>query len=100
VFGDEIVKASAVVVPTGIAITSTLGSVTTTSDNNIEVTGFAGTTGLGSVTLIAKAVVAITGLEALGKIKTVNVWGLVNDAQTPSYSDVSTTQTPNWKEVA
>ena len=54
---------------------------------------------------------ALTGVEGQGKVKTVNIWGLVNDTQTPSYSDVSTTQTPNystisdtqtpnWKEVA
>mgnify|MGYP003142157986 FL=1 len=52
-----------------------------------------------------------TGVSATGVLNIVNVWGLVDDAQTASYSDVSTTQTPsysniddtqtpNWKEVA
>jgi hypothetical protein len=55
--------------------------------------------------------VIAVGVNATGETEKVNVWGLVNDAQTASYSSISTTQTPtytdvtdtqtpNWKEVA
>jgi len=28
------------------------------------------------------------------------VWGEIDESQTPSYSTISETQTPNWEEVA
>ena len=77
----------------------------------LAVSGLSGTTGLGSVVIIAPALIVVTGVSANGETEKVNVWGLVDDAQTANYSNVSTTQTasysdvtdtqtPNWKEVA
>jgi hypothetical protein len=40
-----------------------------------------------------------TGVEASALTQIVNVWGLVDDAQTPNYTDVSTTQTPNYSNI-
>ena len=30
----------------------------------------------------------------------VNVWGLVDESQSPSYTTVTDTQSPDWDEVA
>ena len=38
--------------------------------------------------------------ELLSGITGVNVWGLVNTSQTPNYQIISTTQSPDWNEVA
>ena len=69
---------------------------------NLKVSDAAQTniTSLGTPTIIAKALTTVTGVSATGGTQKVNVWGLVDDSQTANYSDVSTTQTPNWQEVA
>ena len=55
---------------------------------------------MGSVTTIAKAVVLPTGVEADGQTTIVNVWGLVDESQTANYTEISTTQSPDWSQVA
>ena len=41
-----------------------------------------------------------TGQSITTGIGTVLVWGEIDESQTPSYSTISETQTPNWEEVA
>ena len=66
---------------------------------------------LGTVTASANADISVTGLAATGIIGFANVWGEVDDdqtpnwtpiasAQTPEWGDVSETQTPNWQDIA
>ena len=63
--------------------------------------GFAGTSALGSVTPKANADVTITeGFEITSALNTVNVWGQVAQGISTTYTPVSTTQTPNWQEIA
>ena len=59
-----------------------------------------GTSGLGTVTPQANADVDVTGIAGTTGLTGVNVWGLIDDSQTPNYSIISTTQNPNWEEVA
>ena len=59
-----------------------------------------GTTGLGEETTIAKAVVLPTGNVGTFGEFFVNVWSLVDESQTPNYSEVSTSQTPSYSEVS
>ena len=77
----------------------------------VDTTGVAGTGHAGSVSTTASAVVTPTGVSATGATNIANVWGLIDQSQTPnystistsqtpSYSAVSTSQTPDWKEVA
>jgi hypothetical protein len=42
----------------------------------------------------------VTGNQGTTGLTGVNVWGLIDDSQTPNYSIINTTQNPNWKEVA
>ena len=62
--------------------------------------GVSATSSLGSSTVVAKANVSVIGLEVTGSVNTVNVWGLVDDAQDPSWGAVDDSQNPNWTNVA
>ena len=99
--GDESVSCAANVAVTGFGLTSALGTESLITNNNLDVTGFAGTSALGSVTPNADAIVTITeGFEITSALNTVNVWGQVAQGISTTYTPVSTTQTPNWQEVA
>ena len=98
--GDESVSAANVAV-TGNVGTSALGTESLSTNNILDVTGFVGTSALGSVTPKANADVTITeGFEITSALNTVNVWGQVAQGISTTYTPVSTTQTPNWQEVA
>ena len=84
----------------GLAGTSALGTATTVSNNNISVSGYTVTSALGTATVDAKATATLTGVAAITGTPTVNVWGLVDDSQTPSWSTIDDSQTPGWEKVA
>ena len=64
-------------------------------------TGFAATSSVGSVTVAAAADVAVTGPDAaVGGVITPNVWSLIDDSQTPSWTDVTVSQDPSWTDIA
>ena len=99
--GAETVVAAANVAVTGNVGTSALGTESLSTNNILDVTGFVGTSALGSVTPKANADVTITeGFEITSALNTVNVWGQVAQGISTTYTPVSTTQTPNWQEVA
>jgi hypothetical protein len=68
--------------------TGAVGSVTVTGTATTSVTGVQGSGNVGGVSVTGTAVVIPTGVSATGSITPVNVWGLVDDSQTPSWSDV------------
>ena len=119
--GNVDVTGSAVIDLTGFAVPVLLGNVSLVTDNNIDVTGFAiptllnsvdvqvdsfiDVTGvyavgrIGNVTASGSATVLVTGVKAVVKLKVVNVWGLVDDNQTPNWADITPSQSPNWTNV-
>ena len=71
----------------------------------------AATSSLGSVTVLAKAGVSITGVSATGELGEPFVWSLIDESQTPNFSEINEdqtpsfttiddSQTPNWEDVA
>jgi hypothetical protein len=72
-----------------VAGTTAVGTPTAITSNTIPVTMDALTGSIGSVTFEGDANVFPTGVEAACTTSGVNVWGLIDDSQTP-----------NWKEVA
>ena len=77
----------------------------------VAVTGLQGNAKLGTVSTSANADIPVVGLAAIGIIGPVNVWGEVNNdqtpnwtpiasAQTPAWDNVSETQTPDWQDIA
>jgi hypothetical protein len=51
---------------------------------------------LGIVATSANADISVTGLAATGIIGFANVWGEVDDDQTPNWQAITTTQSPSW----
>ena len=60
----------------------------------------AATSALGTETVQASANAYPTTVTGTGAVSGLNVWGEIIPNQTPNYSTISTTQTPNWSEVA
>ena len=54
---------------------------------------------IGAVTFDGDANVVPTGVEAACTTSGVNVWGLVDDSQTPNWSSIDDSQTPNWTTI-
>jgi len=106
------VDAEANVTPAGQSATSTLGTPTLVSVNNISVSGFGTTSDIGSVSVVAKANAQPVGVSATGEVgATVLIWSLIDESQTPNYTNVTDTQnsgfaqinenqSPSWEEVA
>ena len=105
------VDAEANVTPTGQLGTSALGTPTLVLVNNISVSGFSTTSDVGSVSVVAKANAQPTGVSATGEVGIILVWSLIDESQTPNYTNVTDTQnsgfaqinetqSPSWKEVA
>ena len=78
-----------VIITTGVAATGAVGTITTQTVNRFSVAGFSVNGTLGNVTVIAKADVTLAGVSATSELSNVNVWGLIDEDQTP-----------NWQEVA
>ena len=98
--GDESVSCAANVSVTGNAGTSALGSESLITENYIDVTTLVGTSAVGSVTTGADANVSVTGNAGTSELNTVNVWGLVAQGVSTTYTSVSTTQTADWQEIS
>jgi hypothetical protein len=90
--GDESVTCAANV--------AALGNESLITNNFLDMTGLAGTSAVGSVTSEAKADIVLEGFELTAALNTVNVWGLVGAGVSTTYTIVSTTQTPDWQQVA
>jgi len=50
--------------------------------------------------LVVDVYVYPTGVVAYGLVGQVNVWGIIDDTQTPNWAAVSTPQTPLWGVVS
>ena len=100
--GDETVTCDANIFPTNVVGTTAIGSVSTITDNILSITGLVGTTSLNGVTTLADANVSTTGVLATGVVNSNNllVWGEVDTSQTSNFSITSTTQSPDWSQVA
>ena len=97
--GSVTVTGTATVSVTGVAGTTGLGSVTPITSNTIKVSTPEMSGQLGAVTFDGDANVVPTGVEAACTTSGVNVWGLVDDSQTPNWSTIDDSQTPNWSTI-
>ena len=78
-----------IIITTGVAGTSALGTATTQTVNRFGVLGLSATASLGEATVDAEANVTITGVSATGELSNLNVWGLIDESQTPNWTDVA-----------
>tara|TARA_R100000935_G_scaffold11943_1_gene23651 strand:+ start:699 stop:1187 length:489 start_codon:yes stop_codon:yes gene_type:complete len=96
-----LVDGEANVFPSGVAVTSALGSISLVTNNNLSVSGYAITSTLGTVTVDAEANVTLGSLDALtGNVGILVAWSMINEDQTSRFQDISESQTPNWTDVA
>jgi len=96
-----LVDGEANVFPSGVAVTSALGSISLVTNNNLSVSGYAITSTLGTVTVDAEADVTLGSLDALtGNVGILVAWSMINEDQTSRFQDISESQTPNWTDVA
>ena len=95
-----LVDGEANVNPTGQSATSAIGTATTVSNNNLSVTLNASVSALGSVTTVCKANISLELEQAEGLLGFTFIWSLTDDAQTTTWNPVTTTNDPNWEQVA
>ena len=95
--GDVTATGGATAEPTGVEADGVIGDVFIALGATIPVTGLQGNAELGNVTVSANADVSVTGLAATGIIGVVNVWGEVDDDQTPNWQAITDSQTPEWE---
>lgn len=113
--GEEEIYINTPVSVTGFGLVTSLNSVVVVANATVELTGVLGTTGLGeaeaflekfvyptgvnatislgTVEIDGKATVYLTGVSAncrLPSQRVVNVWGLIDTAQTPSWAQIPT----------
>tara|TARA_R110001599_G_scaffold350580_1_gene580901 strand:+ start:447 stop:1319 length:873 start_codon:yes stop_codon:yes gene_type:complete len=91
--GSVTVSTGVSVSATGVAGTGAVGSVTATGGATVTVTGVAGTGSVGDVTTKLDFTVSVTGVSATGEVAPVLIWGLVDDAQSITWSNVVSTFT-------
>ena len=83
-------------------LTSALGSVTATDETGINVTGVSASATVGNTTETAGGGISlgVTGVAGTSALSSVSIWSEVDPSQTPNYQAISTTQTPNWTDIA
>jgi len=98
--GDVTATGGATAEPTGVEADGAIGDVFIALGATIPVTGLQGNAELGTVVVSANADVPVVGLAATGIIGFVNVWGEVDDDQTPNWTPIASTQSPSWDGVS
>jgi hypothetical protein len=82
-----------------VAGTTGLGSVTPITSNTVQVSTPEMAGSIGTLEFDGDANVFPTGVEATCTTSGVNVWGLIDDSQTPSWSAIDDSQTPSWSAI-
>ena len=98
--GDVTATGDATAEPTGVEANGDVGDVFISLGIVVSVTGLQGNAKLGTVVVSANADVPVVGLAATGIIGFVNVWGEVDDDQTPNWTPIASTQSPSWDGVS
>ena len=83
-------------------LTSALGSVTATDETGVTVTGVSASATVGNTTETAGGGISlgVTGVAGTSAVSSVSVWSEIDPSQTPNHQAISTTQTPNWTDIA
>ena len=105
---------------TGVSAASAVGSVSAIVSVNVSVTGASAASAVGSPTIITNSILSVTGVSAAsgigsvqinfaftvegvsaeGLVNNVLIWNVIDTSQTSNFSEISTSQTPSWTEIA
>ena len=89
------------VVVTGVVGTTALDDGTAVQAAAVTgVSAVASASSLGDESVSCAANVSVTGNAGTSELNTVNVWGLVAQGVSTTYTSVSTTQTADWQEIS
>jgi hypothetical protein len=92
-------SADANVPATGLAATGVVGDVFVAFGIVVQVTGLQSSASVGIVVATAAADVQVSGLAATGVTGPVNVWGEIDDNQTPNWTPIASAENPSWVGV-
>ena len=73
---------------TGVTAIGVLGNTSESGDVNINLTGVKAVGRIGTVSNTGSAVVNLTGVKTVVRLNKQNVWGLVDTAQVPNWTEV------------
>ena len=93
---DLVVSGGATFATTGVAGTSALGTASGVIPIIVSVTGFGATTSLGTATSSVISNIVITGVVGTATLGTLNLYGIIANDISVSYTEVTPSQTPNW----
>jgi hypothetical protein len=105
---------------TGVSAASAIGSASVTVSVTVSVSGVSAATAVGSSSIITNVNLSVTGVSAASDIGSIQVnfafsvegvsaegictnalvWSIIDASQTSGFSEISTTQTPDWTEIA
>ena len=91
------VTGGSTVVPSAATSTSALGTITVLPSIDVNVTTVVGTTSLGNESVLAINNISITGVEATGALGTLNLYGLIENNVSVSYTEVTPSQNANYE---
>jgi hypothetical protein len=85
---------------TGVAATGSVGVLTATTVSEQVLSGVSSNAAVQSV-LVGDRLVAITGCLAMGNVGTFGYayWSVINDAQTPDWTNIANSGSPNWTDL-
>jgi len=92
------VTGGSTVVPSAATSTSAVGTTTVLTVTPVNVTTVVGTTSLGNESILAINNISITGVEATGALGIINLYGLIANETSVSYTEV-TGATTSYTEV-
>lgn len=96
--GDITIIASANVAVTGLQADAGLGTVSAGQVTEVSTTGVSASTLLGSASVLVRILAPVNGLQAISRVNSVNVWGIVDESQSPGWSATGGGNT-TWTDV-
>ena len=91
------VTGGSTVVPSAATSTGAVGTATALPSIEVDVTTVVGTMSIGNESVLAINNVSITGVEATGSVGTINLYGLIENNVSVSYTEVTPSQNANYE---
>ena len=91
------VTGGSTITPSAATSTSAVGTATVLPSIEVDVTTVVGTMSIGNESVLAINNVSITGVEATGTLGTLNLYGLIENNVSVSYTEVTPSQNANYE---
>ena len=91
------VTGGSTVVPSAATSTSAVGTATVLPSVEINVTTVFGIMSLGNESVLATNNISVTGVEATGTVGIINLYGLIENNVSVSYTEVTPSQNANYE---